>query len=164
MTATLLIGLDGATFDVLDPLVADGVMPALGRLMDDGVRARLLSTVNPLTAQAWPSLATGRGPGSHGLLDFVHFDASAQRPRFRIVTSRDLDCPTIWQLVSAAGQQVTVLKRKRPRPSLNRLDRFFWTTLSGNFPQAIDFSGAAFGRFELRRGYEFHAELGSFAC
>jgi len=26
-------------------------------------------------------------------------------------------------------QQVAVLKRKRPRPPLNSLDRFFWTTL-----------------------------------
>ena len=31
--------------------------------------------------------------------------------------------------VLALRQQVAVLKRKRPRPSLNRLDRFFWTSL-----------------------------------
>jgi hypothetical protein len=31
--------------------------------------------------------------------------------------------------VLALRQQVAVLKRKRPRPKLNRLDRFFWTTL-----------------------------------
>src|ERR1700694_420960 len=31
--------------------------------------------------------------------------------------------------VLALRQQVAVLKRKQPRPSLNRVDRFFWTTL-----------------------------------
>jgi hypothetical protein len=31
--------------------------------------------------------------------------------------------------VLALRQQVAVLKRQRPRPTLTRLDRFFWTTL-----------------------------------
>ena len=31
--------------------------------------------------------------------------------------------------VLALRQQVAVLKRKRPRPLLNSLDRLFWTTL-----------------------------------
>ena len=31
--------------------------------------------------------------------------------------------------ILALRQQVAVLKRKRPRPTLNSLDRFFWTTL-----------------------------------
>ena len=40
--------------------------------------------------------------------------------------------------VLALRQQVAVLKRKRPRPSLNRLDRFFWTTLRYIWPQWSD--------------------------
>jgi hypothetical protein len=31
--------------------------------------------------------------------------------------------------VLALRQQVAVLKRKRPRPTLNSIGRFFWTTL-----------------------------------
>jgi len=40
--------------------------------------------------------------------------------------------------VLALRQQVAVLKRKRPRPSLNRLDRFFWTTLRYIWPRWSD--------------------------
>ncbi len=40
--------------------------------------------------------------------------------------------------VLALRQQVAVLKRKRPRPSLNRLDRFFWTTLRCIWPRWLD--------------------------
>ena len=40
--------------------------------------------------------------------------------------------------VLALRQQVAVLKRKRPRPSLNRLDRFFWTTLRQTWPRWSD--------------------------
>ena len=41
----LLIGLDGATFDILDPLMEAGEMPALRALIGSGVRATLRSTV-----------------------------------------------------------------------------------------------------------------------
>jgi putative transposase len=40
--------------------------------------------------------------------------------------------------VLALRQQLAVLKRKRPRPSLNRLDRFFWTTLRRIWPRWSD--------------------------
>jgi len=38
----------------------------------------------------------------------------------------------------ALRQHVAVLKRKRPRPSLNRLGRFFWTTLRNIWPRWSD--------------------------
>ena len=40
--------------------------------------------------------------------------------------------------VLALRQQVAVLKRKRPRPILNRLDRIFWTTLRRSWPRWAD--------------------------
>ena len=40
--------------------------------------------------------------------------------------------------ILALRQQVAVLKRKRPRPSLNCLDRFFWTTLRHIWPRWSD--------------------------
>ena len=67
---TLLIGLDGATFSILDPLVRDGVMPFLGRFMAQGVRGNLRSVIPPLTPPAWTSLMTGRSPGYPGDLRF----------------------------------------------------------------------------------------------
>src|SRR3979409_1318657 len=70
----LLIGLDGATFDILDPLIESGVMPVLRDLIGSGVRATLQSTVPALTPPAWTSLVTGRGPGSHGIFDFFRKD------------------------------------------------------------------------------------------
>jgi putative transposase len=40
--------------------------------------------------------------------------------------------------VLALRQQVAVLKRQRPRPTLTRLDRFFWTTLRHLWPRWSD--------------------------
>jgi len=66
----LMIGLDGATFTLLDPLVEQGVMPFLGAVLNRGVRANLMSTRHPLTPPAWTSMITGRSPTSHGIYDF----------------------------------------------------------------------------------------------
>ncbi len=104
----LLIGLDGATFDVLEPLMDQGVMPTLKGLIESGVRATLRSTVPALTPPAWTSLVSGRGPGAHGIFDFFRKDTSSSR-FFRFLTSRDVACPTMWSLAHDAGLRSTVL-------------------------------------------------------
>src|SRR5262249_36051159 len=71
----LVLGVDGATFDVIDPLVAAGRMPALAALMRDGVRARLRSTCPPVSAPAWVTFLTGKQPGRHGVFNFQNLDA-----------------------------------------------------------------------------------------
>src|SRR3954470_5946186 len=104
----LLIGLDGATFDILDPLIDEGRMPVLAELIDSGVRATLRSTVPALTPPAWTSLVTGRGPGAHGIFDFFRKDDEAS-PLFRFLTSHDVACPTMWSLASSESLRSTVL-------------------------------------------------------
>jgi predicted AlkP superfamily phosphohydrolase/phosphomutase len=71
----LILGLDGATFDIIDRLAARGAMPALAGLMRAGVRARLGSTVPPVSAPAWVTFLTGKHPGKHGVFNFQNLDA-----------------------------------------------------------------------------------------
>lgn len=104
----LLIGLDGATFDILDPLMASGAMPALRDLIGSGARAILRSTVPALTPPAWTSMMTGRGPGAHGIFDFFRKEAEAS-PLFRLLTSQDVAVPPIWSLADSHGLRSTVL-------------------------------------------------------
>ena len=70
----LVLGWDGATWDVLDRLLDAGRMPHLARLLDGGARAVLRSTDPPVTPAAWTSLATGMDPGRTGVLGFRHHD------------------------------------------------------------------------------------------
>ncbi|HEV8440141.1 MAG TPA: alkaline phosphatase family protein [Methylomirabilota bacterium] len=109
MNRTLLIGLDGATFSVLDPLMKDGVMPFVADLVGRGVRADLLSTPNPLTPPAWTSLATGRNPGSHGIFDFIRPEETESGVYIKLLSSRDVQCETIWSYVSRNDGRATVL-------------------------------------------------------
>lgn len=104
----LLIGLDGATFDVLNPLMDEGAMPVLRDLIGSGVRATLRSTVPALTPPAWTSLVTGRGPGAHGIFDFFRKDEESSA-LFRFLTSHDVACSTMWSVATDRGLQSTVL-------------------------------------------------------
>jgi predicted AlkP superfamily phosphohydrolase/phosphomutase len=105
---TLLIGLDGATFAVLDPLMEQGVMPFLKSFLAEGARAGLRTIVPPLTPPAWTSLMTGRTPGQHGVFDFFRMDSPATR-HIRFFNSNDVQCETIWTLASAGGLRTTTI-------------------------------------------------------
>ena len=103
----ILFGIDGATFDVIEPAVAEGKLPTLGRLMQQGSRRVLKSTIPPVTAAAWTTIMTGVNPGKHGLFEFYTLQENSYNTR--LVTSRDRQTPAIWDLLSQAGLSVGVL-------------------------------------------------------
>jgi predicted AlkP superfamily phosphohydrolase/phosphomutase len=107
--AVFLIGLDGATFDVLEPLFQDGTMPFLASLRDRSACGPLASTPHPISPAAWASAITGQKPGRHGVFDFVRLDHGNSRPAYTLVTSADLRCASIFEIASCHGRRVTAL-------------------------------------------------------
>ena len=100
----LIIGLDGATYDVLDPLMEDGRMPNLKRFIAEGVAGVLHSTQPPITPAAWTTFMTGKGPGQHGILDFEKYDATKHELTFN--STYQIREKTIWELLSEKGLRV----------------------------------------------------------
>ena len=78
----LVIGLDAATMDLVEPWTAAGHLPALAGLMKDGASGRLLSTPNMHSASAWTSILTGLNPGRHGLFVFSDRDFATGKQVF----------------------------------------------------------------------------------
>lgn len=78
----LVIGLDAATMDLIEPWTAAGHLPALGRMTDRGASGRLLSTPNMHSASAWTSILTGLNPGRHGLFVFSDRDFATGKQVF----------------------------------------------------------------------------------
>lgn len=101
----LILGLDGATFDLIRPWAAAGHLPNLNRLMQEGVQANLASTLPPVTSPAWPTFMTGCNPGKHGVFDFIQPTGA----NFTLVNATRIKQPTIWQRLSQAGFKVGVL-------------------------------------------------------
>ena len=101
MNKLLVTGLDGATFDVIDKLVAAGEMPFTAGLLEKGTRARLRSTTPPYTPVAWSTYLTGLNPGKHGIFDFLQFDPAAKK--LKLATASDRRGPTIAARLSADG-------------------------------------------------------------
>ena len=69
---TLLVAIDAACWQYFDPLLAQGRLSHIKRLMDDGGHGILHSTMPPLTSVAWSSIATGKGPAKRGVYEWVH--------------------------------------------------------------------------------------------
>jgi predicted AlkP superfamily phosphohydrolase/phosphomutase len=108
MGPTLLIGVDGATFTVLDPYMESGVMPFLAELSKRSTRAVLRSIMPPLTPPAWTSLVTGKHPGQHGIFDFFQKEEPGS-VYFSFATSQEVRSQTIWTLASDQQHRVISL-------------------------------------------------------
>jgi len=100
-----MVGLDGATFRALDPLIEAGAMPALAKLRADGCEAVLRSTVPTYTPPAWVSMATGVNPGRHGVFGFL---ASSPQERPRVAHSGSIRATTMWRFLGDLGHRVGV--------------------------------------------------------
>ena len=104
---TVIFGVDGLTFRLLNPLIGRGDLPNFARLQEQGVRAQLLSTIPPVTPPAWMSLVTGMKPAKHGVFDFWEFDELAPKPLPKVVTHRKAG-KAIWNILSEFGKKVIV--------------------------------------------------------
>jgi predicted AlkP superfamily phosphohydrolase/phosphomutase len=105
MKRVLTVAIDGATMDLIEPWADAGRLPALGRLISEGVSGRLESTLPPVTSPAWPSFATGKNPGKHGVFDFI---ANTQG-KFGLVNASSIDGRTLWDLLSSYGARVGIM-------------------------------------------------------
>ena len=103
----VMIGWDGATFDVLGPMMDAGVMPALVRFMEQAACGVLRTTRPPVTCPAWPTMFTGVNPGKHGVFSFSYRDPS--NGRMRTASGPDVRAPKIWEILCDAGRRVAVL-------------------------------------------------------
>lgn len=105
---TLIIGLDGATFDLIEPWAEMGYLPTFKKLLTQGAHGPLQVWPNMNSASSWSSIVTGYNPGQHGIFSFG--DAPPQRgTQWHPITALDRKKDPFWRLLSEAGQQVGVI-------------------------------------------------------
>jgi predicted AlkP superfamily phosphohydrolase/phosphomutase len=102
-----VVGLDGATFDLIGPWAQAGHLPNLRHLMAVGAWGELRTTIPPMTGPAWTSFMTGQNPGRHGIYDWI-----ARRPdSYDMVplSARQRQARSLWSIASDAGRRVFAL-------------------------------------------------------
>ncbi|HSO76071.1 MAG TPA: alkaline phosphatase family protein, partial [Blastocatellia bacterium] len=104
---TVIIGLDGATFDIINPLARAGRLPNLSRMMRDGVSSPLRSTILPNSFPGWASCTTGTSEGMHGV--FSPFIKNQSSYSVRAMSGRDIMTRNVWDILSGLGCRSIVL-------------------------------------------------------
>lgn len=103
----LIVGWDGADWEILDDLLERGCLPNVANLLHGGARGELESTRPTHSWAAWPSFLTGLHPAGHGVFDFVERDP--RDPQRRIpVASSSIRATTFVERLSDIGCEVRV--------------------------------------------------------
>ena len=102
----LVVGWDGATFELVDPLVRAGRLPNLARLIERGQSAELTSTVVPISSAAWVGAVTGGTPGQTGVYDF--FEPVRETYAVRLTSARSNAMPPLWRILGWHGLESIV--------------------------------------------------------
>lgn len=94
----VVIGLDGATWTLLDPLLAHNQLPTLDKLIQNGSRSILRSCIQPSSEQAWSAFATGKQNGKFGLYGF--YQRAPNSYALEYINASHRRAATLWRILS----------------------------------------------------------------
>ncbi|MCH8083555.1 MAG: alkaline phosphatase family protein [Myxococcales bacterium] len=100
----LLLAIDGADWDVINRIVAEGKAPNFAALMRQGTYGVLHSLSPSWSPVIWTSIATGVMPPVHGINNFVYTEGGQRH----LYTSGMIKIPTLWEILSDQGISVGV--------------------------------------------------------
>jgi len=121
LARTAIIGLDGATFRLMDVLCDEGVMPSLASLRSRGVDGVLRSTIPAYTPPAWVSMLTGVNPGRHNVFGFL--SSTPQEP-VKIAHAGTIAATPLWRLANDRDARVGVYNVPMTYPPAKDVDGF----------------------------------------
>lgn len=153
----MVIGWDGATWDVLSPLVKKGKMPNLKKLMDKGFHTELKSTLPTISPVAWTSFYTGNNPQKHGIYNFLKKSGN----NFKSVTSDNVKKESVWEILSQNGESSIVMNVPMtypPKRISGKMISGFLSPPNSNYTYPKNLQ-----KKMEDRGYRIEAEIGDFS-
>ncbi|MCK5596891.1 MAG: alkaline phosphatase family protein, partial [Candidatus Eisenbacteria sp.] len=112
---TLVVGLDGVPYPLLQDLAANGTMPNVAKLIELGHLAKMKVTLPEISAVSWPSFMTGANPGQHGIFGFLDPKPGSYDVRFP--NFRDLKVPTFWEKMGEKKKTSIVINQPSTYPA-----------------------------------------------
>lgn len=114
----IVLGWDGATWTLLDRLMADDRLPNLKKLTGRSAHSTMVSAHPPVTAPAWVSMATGVNPGRHGCFDFNKSDGTLEK--LRPLQAWDIATKTFYEVLEERGRRVVLVNLPVTYPPLTK--------------------------------------------
>ena len=103
----IVIGVDGAEWQVIEDMVGRGELPGFARLMEEGAYGHLINPGPQVSPVVWTTFATGHFGSEHGILDFVYpFDGGSGKQPVDVSLRQQ---PALWNVLDAHGKQSTVI-------------------------------------------------------
>lgn len=101
-----IIGIDGATFDLVLPWIKSGYLSNLKKFIENGSWGYLESTFPPISCPAWPAFRTGKNPGKLGFFDF--FVKEKKEYNLKIVDNLS-KLTSFWEYISDNDYKVGIV-------------------------------------------------------
>jgi len=115
--SVFVLGIDGASFDLIQPWIDGGELPNLGRMQQEGSFGRMKSCLPPVTCPAWKCYSTGMNPGRLGVFWWVRVDF--ENRRIRAHNSLSFRGTELWDYLNAHGLKVGVINMPTTYPPKN---------------------------------------------
>jgi len=105
MPKLIVIGIDGATWELLKPLIKEGELPNFAKLVKNGCIGTLKSTFPATTPPSWTSISTGKNPGKHNIFNFVSYNSNST---FSLTTSKEKRAKEIWDYLEGSYKSIVL--------------------------------------------------------
>lgn len=110
----IVIGLDGADWNILYQLIEEGKLPFFKKMLNEGSYGYLESIKPPVSVPAWKCYSTGRDPSDLGVYTFIKVDLKARK--YKVVQSHDFRGKDIWDYLGMYGYFSCVYKMFSTHP------------------------------------------------
>ncbi|MBN2346675.1 MAG: alkaline phosphatase family protein [Candidatus Aminicenantes bacterium] len=104
----IMIGLDGASWELIDPLIAKGRLPLFKKLKEQSAWGVLRTSTPAKSPIIWTSIATGKTEAKHGIDDFRSKKPNAQG-KYSVYTALDIRQPLLWDMLDANGRRTVLV-------------------------------------------------------
>ncbi len=112
---TIILGADGATWNVINRLLKAGELPNFQRAISKGASGPLESIENMRSASAWTSMFTGYNPGNHGIYEFYEFLPETYSLKY--IHGGYKMVPGFWTYLDRVGQSSGVINTPMTYPA-----------------------------------------------
>lgn len=106
MKRVLVIGMDGATWDLIKPWAERGKLPTFRRLLEEGAHGDLISILPISSAVEWSVMLTGKQPGKLGIFDFIRRKSDSYD--LEVVCMREEWNP-LWKILNDTGHRFGIM-------------------------------------------------------